>query len=831
MAWKVKYKEETFQLTVGEEWSVEDSSQEANEKGEKPSIQKFRPYTALDEESTWPITIELQDDPDGDSDSSSADGDSDQAKESKPKYGFPPGIAITTISAEDTSVLEEDDLIYGDFISGTPKEAGSFYVLLKVHDAVTVELQEGEAGTSLNYADTNSEEIAQAKWTWEIAAAPVVAEAAPVHTWEQFTIGQNKKIQEMVAAAAKAQELVAANMQIAKTGAAAAKLFLTAVLNPKVMILNTIADEIDKFVNDFLGKGYYILEVVPDEQLTVPKDKTGNAVGIALSPAILALNYSTALGVGLGTEFKNFTKDFFGKEDPNEVTESKDIPQGQSKPQDKRENDANSDRISEVDGIFGFPKMTPSQVISTMIAAIDDPLDINRPTFSENTEVGALVMIFGFSDMSVNAGEFRKIIQSMVDFFGGDQGLFTEGFKKIGNVFEAALGQHEDPTKHDVTVNLVNVSGVLGTEEDIETLQTYGVEQNYKDHFKVNDFVVGPRIKFPGRRALGYISKAEEADIVADTGVYVNQKVTIRGATEGDYLAWQNFSGGSTLQKAHFYKSRSQWVDQNTSEISTGPYRNDYLLFDEMKDGYVYNDPQGVKLVKEGKNKGTPELDALGKKQPASPKENTFYANSAITKVERIPKAKDSTEFNAFLSPVGAAENMIEVIGTKAEGPRQRDLKDVVVTKDVMGTVKAQDSKGAPPPNFKNATLEDLIGDAKVFFDNLKTFANQLRDLAGDTTKAIKDLEKFIDDALKRLQAIADSINKILKIFSTGLPDAGVYTLIIPPDQVLGVEGLKSALNSAGNAPPNTLDYSVGFLMVADKDSIKLLTDLLAPEK
>ena len=38
MAWKVKYKEETFQLTVGEEWSVEDSSQEANEKGENPYI-------------------------------------------------------------------------------------------------------------------------------------------------------------------------------------------------------------------------------------------------------------------------------------------------------------------------------------------------------------------------------------------------------------------------------------------------------------------------------------------------------------------------------------------------------------------------------------------------------------------------------------------------------------------------------------------------------------------------------------------------------------------------------------------------------------------------
>lgn len=822
MAWKVKYKEETFQLTVGEEWSVEDSSQEANEKGEKPSIQKFRPYTALDEESTWPITIELQDDPDGDSDSSSADGDSDQAKESKPKYGFPPGIAITKISAEDTSVLEEDDLIYGDFISGTPTEAGSFYVLLKVHDAVTVELQEGEAGTSLNYADTNSEEITQAKWTWEIAAAPVVAEAAPVHTWEQFTIGQNKKIQEMVAAAAKAQELVAANMQIAKTGAAAAKLFLTAVLNPKVMILNTIADEIDKFVNDFLGKGYYILEVVPDEQLTVPKDKTGNAVGIALSPAILALNYSTALGVGLGAEFRDFTKNFFGKEDPNEVTESKDIPQGQSQSQEIRENDANSDRISLEDSVFGFPKMTPSQVIGQMIGAIDDDLDVNRPTFSTNTEVGALVMIFGFSDMSVNAGKFKKIMEDMIAFFGGDEGLFTEGFKKIGNIFEAALGQHEDPTKHDVTVNLVTVSGILGTEDDIETLQKYGVEQNYKDHFKVNDFVVGPRIKFPGRRALGYISKAEEDDIVADKGVYVNQKVTIRGATESDYFAWKNFSSGSTLQKAHFYKSRIRWVDQNTSEIKTGPERNDYLLFDEIKDGYVYYHPQV-------NNDGTPKVDEVTKKP--QDKKQTFYANSAITKVERKTKDKDSEEFNAFLSPLTTGENMTEVIGQKEVGPGGQALQDIVVTKDVMGTVKAQDSKGAPAPNFKNATLEDLIGDAKKFFDNLKTFANQLRDLAGDTTKAIKDLEKFIDDALKRLQDIADSINKILQIFSTGLPDSGVYTLIIPPDQILGVEGLKSALSGAENAPPNTLDYSVGFLMVADKDSIELLIDLLAPEK
>ena len=85
--------------------------------------------------------------------------------------------------------------------------------------------------------------------------------------------------------------------------------------------------------------------------------------------------------------FLYFTKNFFGTDDPNKVTESKDIPQGQSQSQEIRENDANSDRISLEDSVFGFPKMTPSQVISTMIAAIDDPLDINRPTFSDDIPV------------------------------------------------------------------------------------------------------------------------------------------------------------------------------------------------------------------------------------------------------------------------------------------------------------------------------------------------------------------------------------------------------------------------------------------------------------
>ncbi len=537
---------------------------------------------------------------------------------------------------------------------------------------------------------------------------------ATEYKWEQKTLGQNKKIQEVVASAAKASELMNANMALAKGGIQAAQLFLTTVMNPKVIILNTIADAIDSFVEDFLGTGFYILEVVPEGSETIPKSADGNPIALALAPAAVAANYATALALGMGTEFKEWTTAYFGKEDPNELTagDLKEVPQGNSKPLAKRVNDANSDRIAPAQGSFGFPAMTPSQVISTMIAAIDDPLDDQRPTFSENVEVGAIVMVMGFSNLETNIGDFRATIQAMVDFFGGEQGMFTEGMKKMANIVEAALGQHEDPTKHDVVVTLKNVSGVLGTDEDRELLAKMGVPQNFPANFTLNDFVVGPRLKF-GARAIGYISKADEDDITEDEGkpnsvppippnkTYVNQKVTIRGATEDDYLAWKNLSSGATIQRAHFYKSREAHVDQNTSEIVVGEYSNDYNLFDELP--FIWRDPVTDDDGKIKKDKKT------GKTPPPTLKH--YVAGEAVTKVERASKkAKEGEKFDPFLSPVGDPENVLEVVGQTEEVSQMgRAMVDVTVTKDIMGKVFEQQKPDAPHPNFKNATLEDLI--------------------------------------------------------------------------------------------------------------------------
>ena len=645
---------------------------------------------------------------------------------------------------------------------------------------------------------------------------------ATEYQWEQFTLGQNEEIQKIAAAAAKASALVDANAQLAKTTLETGKVLLMGLLNPQLLLLTAIADEIDRFVEDFKGTGFYILEVVPEGTETALKDADGNPIALAISPAIVALEYSTALGLGLGTEFKEWTTAYFGKPDPNDLTEAdtEKVPQGNSKPLGKRVNDANSDRIAPMEGVFGFPAMTPPQVISTMIAAIDDPLDQNRPTFSPNVEVGAIIMIFGFSNLAVNVGDFQKTIQLMVDFFGGEKGIFTEGFKKLGKIMEAALGQHENPKEHDVTVTLKNVSGVLGTEEDIELLEKMGKPANFPAHFTVNDFVVGPRLKY-GARAIGYISKADEDDIEEDetNRTYVTQKVTIRGATETDYLAWKNLSSGAQIQRAHFYKSRNSWVDQNTSEVTIGEYENDYALFDELP--ITWNNPT-VNEDKTSKDYGKP----TGETKPV-----TYTAEEAVTKVERSSKkAKEGEKFDPYLSPVGDPENVLEVIGQTEEVSQMgRAMVDITRTKDIVGTVFEQTAPQAPHPNFKNATLEDLIGDFKTFFGAIQTFTNQLRDIAGDTTKAIDDMVEFLNDLIDQLDKINEELQKVLKLFTIGLPDAGIYVLAIPPDGVAGVEGLKTAIQGAANQPPGTLSHSVGFMMVGDKKSTELLTDLLVP--
>ena len=113
--------------------------------------------------------------------------------------------------------------------------------------------------------------------------------------WESLTLGQNKTIQKIATAAAKASELLDINVKLASGTLKAAGVFLTGLLGPYILLLRTTADTIDDFVKDFKNIGFFILEVCPDGKYILPKDADGNPIHILVGGVEIAANASTAV--------------------------------------------------------------------------------------------------------------------------------------------------------------------------------------------------------------------------------------------------------------------------------------------------------------------------------------------------------------------------------------------------------------------------------------------------------------------------------------------------------------------------------------------------------
>ena len=117
--------------------------------------------------------------------------------------------------------------------------------------------------------------------------------------WESLTLGQNKTIQDIAEAAAKAGELLDANVKLAQGTLKAAAVFLTGLLGPYILLLRTTADTIDDFVKDFKNIGFFVLEVCPDGKYLLPKDSDGNPISIVLDSVAIAASAATAAAVAI----------------------------------------------------------------------------------------------------------------------------------------------------------------------------------------------------------------------------------------------------------------------------------------------------------------------------------------------------------------------------------------------------------------------------------------------------------------------------------------------------------------------------------------------------
>ena len=170
-------------------------------------------------------------------------------------------------------------------------------------------------------------------------------------------------------------------------------------------------------------------------------------------------------------------------------------------------------------------------------------------------------------------------------------------------------------------------------------------------------------------------------------------------------------------------------------------------------------------------------------------------AKQAFTKVIHDP----SGENPFLLKKVGDGVDIREVHTVRIDN----FIGKHITQNTVIGDILSPKTPEAPHPNFKASKLEDLIGDFNVFFASIDALTDSLRKMADDSAKALQDIIDYLDAKIAELEEINQALQKILKLFTIGLPAAGIYTLNIPV-AVGGNEYIKSELSGATNAPPDS---------------------------
>jgi len=631
------------------------------------------------------------------------------------------------------------------------------------------------------------------------------------YEWAQITLGQNDKIAEVAAAAGKASALLNANLQFVKVSLELGKVLLLAAVNPQLVLLVAIADEIDNFVSDLKSTGFFVLEVTPTGMEVNPTDAEGNPVLLALSPLTLSANYAAAATAGLLTQFTDaLAKNGITSLDGTFPKAEYKVPIGKSLGDELLKKNADDDSMTLRDGVFGLSKMTPSQVIATMIAAMDDKLDEKRPQFSDSADVAAIIVVIGFADLTKNVPSLKEVLDLFLDFFGGENGLFTKGLQGTADIFAEIADELNSIGAHETEIVVQDICGVRGTIGDRKVLRqlipdsqwneqaTDGSQYfyNYPAQFEVGNMVVGP-LKEPAGppnvvstdRAVGYVSKIKgtgpkndkppffvvEED---DKGTpYVTQTLTITCLSKSDKLSFEQFGAGALLQKVALFKEEGKHVDNNSMAIITDAPGNAYKLISNL-------------TTEEAKN---------------------------VAKVER--------NVGVPLLKIKSTENVIEEYGSSRFESNPFTTKNWVQGR--IGKSTEIVKKQAPPPNFKAVRLEELLLPLKEFFDGIQTFTDDMRSFAEGAIKKINKLTKYLEEKILELEELNKALQAILRIFTTGLPDSGVYSLSIPSTSG-GNNAIKDALAQATNRPPDSLDYSVGFMMVGGAAAIDPLLSLIA---
>ena len=135
------------------------------------------------------------------------------------------------------------------------------------------------------------------------------------------------------------------------------------------------------------------------------------------------------------------------------------------------------------------------------------------------------------------------------------------------------------------------------------------------------------------------------------------------------------------------------------------------------------------------------------------------------------------------------------------------------------------------PPDFVGFQFKEFIPYWAEVFDGIAMFGQAIVDIAEAILAFIQKIIDFIDMVIEKLQELANAIISFINYFKIGIPEAGIYLLGVSTSD--GNKGIQQALKNADNAPPASLKYSSGILLVGVTDNtgvngVEILGQLLA---
>ena len=322
-------------------------------------------------------------------------------------------------------------------------------------------------------------------------------------SWYQAKLGNNPIFTAIAQKAAIASALLSVNIQFVQTGLDLSKVLLLAALNPQLLLLIAIADEIDKFVQDFKSTGIYFLPVMATSfAVEIPKDKDGNDIKLVSSGATMVVAYDAAIAAGIEYQGRtvvgkaeiaadiNHTRDEFekwarssdglnlGPALPDQIVSFRNqlqsgnfaIPQGATSAEVVGAIKTDMMIKSTAGGFGQVPRMTPSQVIATMIAAMNEfPRDPKAPNFSDSADVAAVIIIAGFPDFDKSIADVVELFELLGDWFGTDSPAM-EAINVIKDIVNEADNFFKFNINAETEIKVTKVSGIRGGTGDEEEL-------------------------------------------------------------------------------------------------------------------------------------------------------------------------------------------------------------------------------------------------------------------------------------------------------------------------------------------------------------------------